>query len=164
MISSRPNRAGQPPPLQLMFRVKGRGGGERVVQVLREAIPPWAPWLSVTTSPTGSYCEADILNYLELVFDPMVPGRDWRILMVDDYRAQTTPAVRRAAWHRGYVLIAHGGGVTGVMQVNDTDLHQPLKRQYMDLKSSEMLDQQQLRPAAVPVPRKEDCIVWMATV
>ena len=164
MVSSRPNRAGHPPPLQLMFRVKGRGGGERVLSVLRDAIPPWAPWLSVTTSPTGSYCEADILNYLELVLDPMVPGRDWRILMVDDYRAQTTPAVRRAAWHRGYVLIAHGGGVTGVMQVNDTDLHQPLKRQYMDLESSEMLDQQRLRPAAVPVPRKQDCIVWMATV
>jgi hypothetical protein len=109
-----------------MFRVKGRG--ERVLQQLQEAIPPWAPWLSVTTSPTGSYCEADILNYLELVLDPMVPGRDWRILMVDDYRAQTTLAVRRAAWHRGYVLIAHGGGTTGVMQVNDADLHQPLKR------------------------------------
>ena len=66
----------------------------------------------------------DVLSYLELVLDAMVPGRDWRILMVDDYRAQTTLAVRRAAWHSGYVLIAHGGG----MQVSDTDLHQPLKR------------------------------------
>ena len=84
-----------------MFRVKGRDE-----QQLQEAIPPWAPWLPVTSSPTGSYCEADILNYLELVLDPMVPGRDyWRILMVDDYSAQTTPAVRRAAWHRGYVVI-----------------------------------------------------------
>jgi hypothetical protein len=27
-----------------------------------------------------------------------------------------------------------------------------------------MLDQQRLRPAAVPVPRKEDCISWMAAV
>ncbi len=75
MVSSRPNRAGHPPPLQLMLRVKSRGGGERVLSVLRDAIPPWAPWVSVTTSPTGSYCEADILNYLELVLDPMVPGR-----------------------------------------------------------------------------------------
>ena len=162
MVSSRPNRTGHPPPLQLMFRVKGRG--ERVLQQLQEAIPTWAPWLSVTTSPSGSYCEADILNYLELVLDPMVPGRDWRILLVDDYRAQTTLAVRRAAWHRGYVVVAHGGGTTGVMQVNDTDLHQPLKREYMNLESAEMLDQQRLRPAGVPVPRKQDCIAWMATV
>ena len=67
MVSNRPMRAGHPPPLQLMFRVKGRGGGERVLPALREAIPPWAPWLSVITSPTGSYCEADIWNYLELI-------------------------------------------------------------------------------------------------
>ena len=52
MVSSRPNRAGHPPPLQLMFRVKGRG--ERVLRQLQEAIPPRAPWLSVTTSPSGS--------------------------------------------------------------------------------------------------------------
>ncbi len=49
-------------------------------------------------------------------------------MMVDEYRAQTTPAVRRAAWHRGYVLIAHGAGTTGALQVNDTHLHQPVKR------------------------------------
>ncbi len=84
--------------------------------------------------------------------------------MADEYRAQTTRAVRRADWHRGYVLIAHGGGTTGASQVNDADLHQPLKRQYMDLESAEMLDQQRLRPAAVPAQSKQDCIVWMATV
>ena len=34
----------------------------------------------------------------------------------------------------------------------------------MALVSAEMMGQQRLRPAAVPVPRKQDCIAWMATV
>jgi flavin-binding protein dodecin len=161
MVASRSAVAGRLPPLQLMFKAKS---GARVLPKLQDSCPCWAPWLSVGVSPSGSYCESDILNYLELVLDPMSPDRDWRILLVDAYAAQTTQAVRRACWHRGYVLISHGGGTTGVSQVNDTDLHQALKRQYMELESAEMLDQQRLRPAAVPVPRKEDCIQWMASV
>jgi hypothetical protein len=161
MVASRSAVAGRFPPLQLMFKAKS---GARVLPKLQEAVPCWAKWLSVEVSQSGSYCESDILNYLELVLEPMSPDRDWRILLVDAYAAQTTKACRRACWHRGYVLISHGGGTTGVSQVNDTDLHQALKRNYMELESQDMLDQQRLRPHAVPVPRKEDCILWMAAV
>ena len=161
MVASRPAVAGRLPPLQLMFKA---ATGARILPKLKEAVPAWASWLSVEVSPSGSYNEGDILNYLDLVLDEMTPDRDWRILLVDAYAAQTTEAVRRACWHRGYVLISHGGGTTGVAQVNDTDLHQTLKRLYIELESAEMLDQQRLRPGGVPVPKKEDCISWMAHV
>jgi len=160
MVTSCPDRARAIPPLEIMFRAAR--GGARMVGRLREAVPAWATWMTIVTSSSGSYQEADVLNYLEQVLEPMHSGRDWRILFVDGYRAQTTSAVRRLAWHRGYVLIVHGGGTTGITQVNDTDLHQPLKVVYLNLETGELLEQQRLRPASCPVPRKEDCINWMA--
>jgi hypothetical protein len=71
MVASRPAVAGRLPPLQLMF--KAAGG----------AVPCLAPWLPAEVSPSGSDCETDTLNYLELVPEPLTPGRDWRILLVD---------------------------------------------------------------------------------
>ena len=161
IVASRPAVAGRLPPLQLMFKAKS---GARALPKLKEASPGWAPRLSAEVSPSGSCDESDILNYLELARDPLTPGRDWRLLLVGASAAQTMPAVRRACWHRGCVLISRGGGTTGVSQVNGTDLHQTPERLRIELGSAEMLDQQRLRPPAVPVPKKEDCIMWMASV
>ena len=52
---------------------------------------------------------------------PWGPGRRWRILMLDAYRAHLVEAVKRLAWSRGYVVVYQGGGCTGISQVNDTD-------------------------------------------
>ena len=162
MVTSSRQRALQVPPLQIVFRAES--GGAKLEESLRTYLPAWAPWMSVVCNCSGSYSEADVLNYMELVLEPMHPGRDWRILMVDAFAAQTTPAVRRMAWHKGYVLIVHGGGTTGICQVNDTDLHQFLKAGYCDLEAGEMLEQQRLVPGCCPVPRKQDCLQWMAAV
>ena len=166
MVTSCTERAAGIPPLQVMFRVEGSGGGcgERILPRLQAAVPQWAPWMSVRVSPSGSYNESDIIDYMQQVLEPPTEERRWRILLVDAYRAQMTDAVRRCAWRMKYVLIVHGGGSTGVSQVNDTDLHQPLKKGYVEMESAEMLDQQRLRPASVPVPRKEDCLAWLAAV
>ena len=51
MVASRPAVAGRLPPLQLMFKAKS---GARVLSKLQEAVPCWAPWLSVVVSPSGS--------------------------------------------------------------------------------------------------------------
>ncbi len=80
MVASRSAVTGRLPPLQLMVKAKS---GARVLPKLQEAVPGWAPWLSVAVSASGSYCEADILNYLELVLEPLSPGRDWRTMLVD---------------------------------------------------------------------------------
>ena len=163
MATSSVERGRAIPPLQLMFRIKSGGG--TVVPRLRESIPPWAArWLTVVASESGSYAECDVLNYLEEVLEPGSPDRDWRILMVDAYSAQNTDAVRRLAWHRKYVLVTIGGGCTGIIQVPDTDLHQILKRMYGDLEMADALAQSRLRPTAIPIPRKPDCIEWMAAI
>ncbi|MCP4241726.1 MAG: hypothetical protein GY772_14295 [bacterium] len=158
MTTSCERRAKAIPPLQLMFK----GSGPRLAQKLSASIPAWAPWLSVVTGPRGSYREEHILNYLEAVLEPHGPERPWRVLLCDAYAAQTTAAVRRAAWQRGYVVITHGGGQTPVTQTNDTDLHARLKHSYLELEADEMIAQQRLRPSACPVPRKHDVIQWQA--
>jgi hypothetical protein len=45
--------------------------------------------------------------------------------------------VRRCAWLRGYILSIHCGGATSVCQANDTDLHAPFKRLYIELETAE---------------------------
>jgi hypothetical protein len=162
MVTSCPKRAKQIPPLELMFRASG--GGERMLPKLQKLIPTWAPWLTVVTGPKGSYREIDVLTYMEKVLEPMSEGRDWRILLVDAFAPQMTEAVRRCAWLRGYVLCVHGGGATSVCQANDTDLHAPLKKAYIELEMADAVEQQRLRPHSVPIPRKVDCILWMASI
>ncbi len=160
MVYSRPG--GRIPPLQILFRASGGGG--LLVPRLRRAVPPWAPWLSVSACESGSYDEVRVLDYLAWVLEPATEGRDWRILLVDAFLAQTTEAVRRFAWGRKYVLVVIGGGCTGTIQVNDTDLHQILKKHYVEMEAADALMQSRLRPSSCPVPRKEDCIQWMAQV
>ncbi len=162
MTTSSEARARQIPPLEILF--KAEGGGSRMLPALQATIPPWAPWLAVAASPSGSYSEAEVLDYMERHLEPMHPGRDWRILLVDSYKAQLTDPVRHLAWHRGYVLVVHGGGATGVVQPNDTDLHGELKAQYCALEMAELLEQQRLKPRSMPHVRKSDALCWMATV
>ena len=118
MVTSSLSRAKKIPPLELMFRASG--GGDRMAPQLQRLIPPWAPWLTVVTGPKGSYRETDVLTYMEKVLEPMSDDRDWRILLVDAFAPQMSEAVRRCAWHRGYILCIHGGGATSVCQTNDT--------------------------------------------
>ena len=65
------------PFLEIMFRAEG----SRLQAKLQQQIPQWAPWLSVVTSPSGSYQEPDILDYLERLYPlPLQPRQRWRIL------------------------------------------------------------------------------------
>ena len=40
--------------------------------------------------------------------------------------------VRRLAWTRGYIVVIHGGGATGIKLTNDIDLHLHQRRFYME--------------------------------
>ncbi len=102
----------------------------------------------VVASKSVSWAECDVLNYFETLLKPAAPGRDWRIFLVDCYAAHRTEAVRRLVWKRLYVSRVYGGGVAGILQVNDTDFHQPLKQLYEDLETAEILQQSRMRPQA----------------
>ena len=115
-------------------------------------------WLSVATAVKGSYRLDDVLQFLRRHLDEWTPERRWRILMCDVYAPHMDSSVVDLAWSRGYVCVYHGGGCTGVLQVNDTHLHYGLSQRYQDLEMQDLLQQQRLEPGRCPVRDREDCL------
>ena len=135
MTCSNEQKARAIPGFECMFKAEGEQL-EGKLQLHAQALG--LPWLSVVTGPKGSYREEHILNLLERHLEPWSPGRQWRVLLLDAYAPQLTDNVRRLAWSRGYVVIPHGGGATGVTQTNDTDLRQHLRRGYVELETLDL--------------------------
>ena len=92
----------------------------------------WGKWVTVGTSPSGSYSEHDIINFLDRHLTEFnTQWRGWRIMLCDDFGAHKSHNVRRLCWERGYVLIVLPGGSTPVLQTPDTDLNQHVRRNYI---------------------------------
>ena len=146
----------------LSFRRAVKASGSQVQDRLQHGTPLWAPWMTVVTSPSGSYTESNLLDYMDKVLPPLTPDRGWRILLGDWFTPHQKDSVRLLAWSRGSVLVLHGGGATPVCQPNDTDLHAHLRRHYVELEQQWMMAEQSLDPHKCPVPKKVDCMEWMA--
>ena len=56
--------------------------------------------------------------------------KNFAIYVLDDYAVHLMREVRRALYERGYILTVMGGGITGFIQANDTDLHRCFKALY----------------------------------
>lgn len=121
-------------------------------------------WLSVGTTPTGSYNTQDVYAFLDRHLEPMTPGREWRIIMADDYAAHKADCIWDLCWERGYVLILIGGGCTGAVQICDTHLHFPMSIQYQEAEMAHLLEQCDRDPTALPVMQREDCLREVAAV
>ena len=106
-------------PLELLCKAKKR----RIAGLDR----PGNTALSLAWSAKGSYRQDNILRYHDRWLEPWtaLPAKqqDWRILMLDVASSHCGPEVVSFAHARGYVVLYHYGGFTGVIQVNDTDLH-----------------------------------------
>ena len=150
-----------PPYCEFVFKANG----ERLQLRLREYIRSrgFGPWVSVATSEKGSYRTHDVLSFLDRHLPTMSQLRQWRIIMADDYSAHLSPQVFRLCWSRGYVFVAHGGGVTPVVQTPDTDLNQHVKREYAALETAELL-QQMREGVCVPRCTHERCMDLMVRV
>ena len=70
----------------------------------------------------------------------MFSHQNFAIYVLDDYAVHLMPEVRQALWKRGYILVVIGGGITGLVQVNDTHLHRALKMEYRKKESALMLE------------------------
>ena len=129
LCTSDVEKAKQIPFVELMF-----AGGEKLSTDLQRLVDELRAdghgYLSIVTSDSGSYRTGSVFDYLEKMLDPMVPGRDIRILAMDTYKSHLDDAIKRLGWQRGYIVLYQGGGTTGVGQVNGTDLHQPLSVDY----------------------------------
>ena len=52
------------------------------------------------------------------------------IYVLDDYSVHLMLEVRQVLFKEGYVLVIIGGGITGDIQINDTNSHRDSKKQY----------------------------------
>jgi len=149
------------PPLEALFK-----GGPRVASLAEACLrrvrddADFGPlaWFSVAAAPRGSYRKENIVKYLERHLPLMTPAREWRILMCDVFSAHMDDDVVGAALRRGYVLAFHGGGCTGVVQCNDTHLHQRLSARYQEIEMADLLEQERLQPRSCPKRDRDDCI------
>ena len=84
--------------------------------------------------------------------------------MADDHAPHLHPKVAEFCWLRGYIFIAHGGGVTPVVQTVDTDLNQEGKRRYTALETKTLLRKMRIEGKPAPHLRQEECIDLMTEV
>ena len=68
------------------------------------------------------------------------------------------PEVKEEFLKRGYVSIIISGGVTGNIQINNTDIHRPLKEEYRAFEQQLMIDQLKADPKRIPQPSRDDII------
>ena len=83
-------------------------------------------------SPSGSYRLEHMIKTIKNLpnrFNPFTQ-KNFAIYVLDDYAVHPMPEVRKTLYERGYILIVMGGGITGFIQANDTDLHRRLKALY----------------------------------
>ena len=53
--------------------------------------------------------------------------QNYGIYVLDDYSVHIMPEIKAALLKKGYIFVGIGAGVTGDIQINDTDFHTPLK-------------------------------------
>ena len=99
---------GERPYAQLMFKFDGEIVRGRLQEYIRSRGFP--SWFSVTTSPSGSYREHHILEFLDRHLPLMSTSRRWRIMFSDDYGPGKTLSVFNKCWSKGYVSMNHGRG------------------------------------------------------
>ena len=92
--------------------------------------------MSLTQAEKGSYREENILNYVRKWFPEWTAqralARDYRIVMMDVAKSHLGEAIEAEFWSRGFVVLLHYGCTTGVVQVNDTDLHGAFEKLYVE--------------------------------
>jgi hypothetical protein len=153
---------GEMPFAECMF--KGASGEQintRLQNFLRDRGFP--SWFTVTVGPSGSYCEEDIISFLRKHLEVWKEGRDWRILLADDYSAHKSDNVWSLCWQRGYIILIHGGGATPVGQTVDTDLNEHVRRQYGN-KEARLLIEKMRGGHTVPKLSQEECMLLMLEV
>ena len=71
-------------------------------------------------------------------------------------RSTSDAEIRKAIWHREYILLVIGGGITGFLQINDTHLQKQLKNEYSKNESALMLEKLKKNPQKVPSPDRSE--------
>ena len=109
-------------------------------------------------APKGSYGIEQILGMIDKLpkqFN-MFTEHSFPIYVLDYYSVHLMPEVRQALFKKGYVLVIIGGGITGDIQISDTNCHRDLKKHYRDLKMKLMLEQLEKDPIKITSPSRNE--------
>lgn len=98
----------------------------------------------------GSYRSADVVEALQWALEPAAKPSDSIIVMLDWYAGHLTDEVSACIRGMGHVPVFHGGGVTGLEQINDTHLHAVVQRELEQLETAEQHRQLKENPGRVP--------------
>ena len=109
-------------------------------------------------APKGSYRIEQILGMIKQLPNRynMFTEKGYAIYVLDDYSVHLMPEVRQALLKKGYILVIIGGGITGDIQINDTNCHRDLKKYYREFEMELMLDQLKDDPKKIPSPSRND--------
>ena len=113
------------------------------------------PW-----SPSGLYRSEHMLKITKNLpnhFNPFTQ-KGFAIYVIDDYAVHLMPEIRKALYERGCILILMGGGITGFIQANDTDLHKRLKALYREEEINLMLKMLVADKSKIPYPSRDNMI------
>ena len=117
------------------------------------------PFRSFQVAPRGSYREEHVIVFLSRWLPEWSEERaavnDWRMMYLDAYAAHLTVEVKDLAFERGFIVVYHGGGSTGVCQVNDTDLHAAFEREYQDAEMVSFVEQNLVDPGNIGRTRQQ---------
>ena len=111
-------------------------------------------------SPSGSYRLEHMIKTISNLpnrFNPFTQ-KNFAIYALDDYAVHLVPKVRKVLYERCYILIVMGGGITGFIQANDTDLHRRLKALYRHEEMDLMLKMLEIDKNKVPSSKREDMV------
>ena len=91
-----------------------------------------------------------------------------KICSLDDYSVYLDLSTSDALIKNEYFLIIMGGGITGDIQVNDTDLHHTLKTIYCNKESELVVDKSATDRTKIPTPTRDNvmymlCSAWSKT-
>ena len=111
-------------------------------------------------SPNGSYRLEHMLKFIKRLPNRfhLLTQKRFAIYALDDYAAHLMPEIRKALYERGYILILMGGGITGFIQANDTDLYKRLKDVYCEEEINLMLKMLDANKSKIPCLNQQNMI------
>ena len=105
----------------------------------------------VQTAPKGSYRVEQLLEYLDLLLPVAERPEDSVCLYLDWFSAHLSAEVwDLVVEQKGHMLAYHGGGVTGILQANDTHIHEPLSKIFKALEMTDVTRQRRLNRQKIP--------------
>ena len=101
-------------------------------------------------APKGSYRLEHMLSIIANLPNRqnIFTHQNYGICVLDDYSVHIMPEIKAVLLKKGYIFVGIGGGVTGDIQINDTDFHSPIKAKYRELEQNFMM----LDPKKIPQP------------